>query len=182
MDAMRIAALSGLALGAGLVLLIAGCSLPRREETACATPQTRPSPSGYCVPRWLSLKRGAALARRGPGFDYPPLFTYRARGLPVQVVAETAEWRRICDPDGGAFWIHRSQVDGRRTVLTPRQARVSLLARPQNGARTVAQVNPRTLGDLERCQGGWCRIRAGGQSGWVRQDEVWGTQAVPQCR
>lgn len=179
---MRMAPLAGLALVGGLILLLAGCSLPRREETACATPQTRPTASGFCVPRWLSLKRGMALARRGPGFDYPPLFTYRSRGLPVQVVAETAEWRRICDPDGGAFWIHRSQVDGRRTVLTPRDRRVPLRSRPLEGARTVAEVNPRTLGELDRCVGGWCRIQAGDRSGWVRQTEVWGVQAAAQCR
>ena len=51
--------------------------------------------SGFCVPRYVSLKRDKVYARKGPGVDYPALWIYRAKGLPVQVVAETLDWRRV---------------------------------------------------------------------------------------
>ena len=178
----RLLRVFGLAAVAALSLILAGCSGRAREEAACATPQTRPTASGFCVPRWLSLKSNRALARSGPGFDYPALWTYRSRGLPVQVVAETAEWRRICDPDGGAVWVHRSMVDGRRMVLSPRGAPLVLRARPNATAAQAALMAPRALAALDRCEAGWCRVEAGGVNGWVPQGAVWGVAGPPQCR
>ena len=71
-------------------------------------PDGRPTPTGLEVPRWVTLKSSQVRARRGPGLDYQILWEYRAAGLPVQVIAETREWRKICDPDGSVAWIHRT--------------------------------------------------------------------------
>jgi SH3-like domain-containing protein len=35
---------------------------------------------------------------------------------------------------------------------------------------------------LVRCEKGWCRLKADGGSGWVRESAVWGTSERPQCR
>jgi SH3-like domain-containing protein len=164
------------------LLALAGCDLPRREETACAPGQRRSPVTEYCLPRWLSLRSNEVMARRGPGRDYPALWTYRSRGLPVQVVAETAEWRRICDQDGGAVWVHRSVVDGNRRVLSPAGTPTPLLSRPQAGARTAALMNPRAIGELDRCEDGWCRVTVGNVSGWAPQARLWGVAVAPQCR
>ncbi len=167
-------------------LLLAACNGRGREASACPTPQARPTPSGFCVPRWLSLKSGEVRARRGPGLDYPARWIYRSRGLPVQVVAETADWRQICDPDapasGQAIWVHRSMVDGRRFVMAPRGVTVPLADKPQAGARANGLLTPRTLASLDRCEDGWCKVSAGGVSGWVAQNAVWGTAVAAQCR
>lgn len=164
------------------LLALCGCDLPRREESACAPGQAHSRVTEYCLPRWLSLRSNEVLARRGPGFDYPAQWTYRSRGLPVQVVAETAEWRRICGPDGEAVWVHRSMTDGRRRVMSPAGAGTPLLARPQPGARTAAMLNPRAIAELDRCRGGWCRLSVGNVSGWAPESRLWGVAVAPQCR
>ena len=43
------------------------------------------------MPRYVSLKYDKINARNGPDEAHRLLWVYRARGLPVQVVAETAE-------------------------------------------------------------------------------------------
>ena len=53
----------------------------------------------------------------GPGLDYRILWIYGPAGVPVQVIAETREWRKICDPDGAVAWVHRSVVSSRRAVF-----------------------------------------------------------------
>ena len=137
--------------------------------------------SGFCVPRWVSLKRGEVYARKGPGKDYPALWIYRARGLPVQVVAETEDWRRVCDADGGASWVHRSMVDGRRTVLALGTAPLTMAKQPRSGAPATGFLNGHALAALERCQEGWCKIKAEGRAGWVAQGVLWGAAASVQC-
>ncbi len=133
------------------------------------------------MPRYVSLKRGEVYGRKGPGKDYPAVWIYRARGLPVQVVAETSDWRRICDPQGGATWIHRSMVDGRRTVMSIGPAPVTLFKAARPGAPTAGVLVARALANLDRCEGDWCRIRVAGVTGWAPAARLWGVAPAAQC-
>ncbi len=137
------------------------------------------------MPRWVSLKRGVVYGRKGPGTDYPALWVYRVAGLPVQVVAETSDWRRVCDPDGGAVWIHRSMVDGRRRIMALGTAPTPLYKKPDGGPE-VGLLNVRALALLNRCRGEVCQVTAGGITGWLSpsQDpkQVWGLATAAQCR
>jgi SH3-like domain-containing protein len=142
----------------------------------------RPTPSGLPVPRYVTLKFDAVNARAGPGADHRLLWVYRIRGLPVQVVAETAEWRRVCDPSGGLAWVHRRTTDGRRNVVNMSPRPVPLYGRPRPKGQPKAYLNSRALAALVRCEKGWCRLRAEGAAGWAREGDLWGTAEAPQCR
>ena len=167
-----LAALGALGLGA--------CGEHVAEGKDCPAVQ-RHTASGFCVPRWLSLKRNDVLGRKGPGTDYPPLWVYHVRGLPVQVIAETSDWHKVCDPDGGIAWVHRLMVDGRRTVLTLGDTPLTLHRKPGADAPASGLLNGRSLASLDRCEAGWCKLKAGGVGGWVSEDQVWGVATAPQC-
>ena len=109
-----------LAIALGCTLLSA-CGEHAAEGKDCPAAQRDHTVSGFCVPRWVSLKRGEVYGRKGAGKDYPAVYIYRVKGLPVQVVAETTDWRRVCDPDGGATWVHRSMIDGHRNIMALRR-------------------------------------------------------------
>src|SRR5271156_1671575 len=122
---------------AGLVAL-AACDRRGGEGADCPTGPAAKTPSGFCIPRYVSLKRGEVFGRRGPGVDYPTVFVSHARGLPVQVIDETQDWRRVCDPDGGSVWVSRVMVDGRRTVMAVGKDQVTLRATPADTAAATA--------------------------------------------
>jgi SH3-like domain-containing protein len=158
---------------------------------ACLTPTwalagdkpERTTPSGLPVPRYVSLKFDVVNARSAPGDDSRLLWVYRAKGLPVQVVAETPEWRRICDPERGLAWVHRRTTDGRRTVMRLKHEPLALHAGSNGASRIKAYLAPRALAELDRCdKDGWCRLKAGPAAGWAPAAEVWGTADDPQCR
>jgi SH3-like domain-containing protein len=161
---------------------LAACGEHASEGTDCPAAERAKTVSGFCVPRWVSLKHGEVMGRKGPGKDYPALWVYHVQGLPVQVVAETEEWRRICDPDGGAVWVHRSEIDGRRKIMSLASAPAPMREKPDAGARAVGLLNARALAALGGCRGDWCKIKAGGLSGWISTDQVWGLAPQPQCR
>jgi len=142
----------------------------------------RQTPSGMPVPRYVSLKFDKVNARAGPGDDHKLLFVYRARGLPLQVIAETSEWRRVCDPEGTLAWVHKRTTDGRRTVMNITAQSVTLLKRPKDGFKAVAYLNPHSLAALDHCDKGWCKVKADHEAGWVRQGALWGATETPQCR
>ena len=165
-----------------LASMLGACGGRGGEGADCPDGVKQTTPSGYCVPRYLSLKRGEVLGRKGPGKDYPTVFVYHARGLPVQVIDETSEWRRICDPDGGAVWVASPMLDGRRTVIAPATGQVTLHRDPADASPAAAYLRPRAVAALGRCKGDWCQVSADDAGGWVKSSEVWGLAPQPQCR
>ena len=170
--------LEALALSAALLLAFG-------IQPAAAGPKPQPAgretPSGLPVPRYVALKFDKVNARRGPGDDYPLLWVYRAKNLPLQIVAETEEWRRVCDPDGSLAWVHRRTVDSRRTVMNTRRQPVAMRRAPREEAPLAAELVGRALAELKDCKGDWCKVSVGRTSGWVKAAEVWGTSDAPQC-
>jgi SH3-like domain-containing protein len=165
---------------AGLSLSVAAWAGPGWAAKAAAN--ERQTPSGMPVPRYVSLKFDKVNARAGPGDDYRLLWVYRVRGLPLQVVAETSEWRRVCDPEGSLAWVHKRVTDGRRTTMNTQAQPVALLRKPKDDARASASLNPKALATLDRCSKGWCQVKADRASGWVKQGVLWGVSDGPQCR
>ncbi|MFA7264345.1 MAG: SH3 domain-containing protein [Caulobacter sp.] len=156
------------------VLALAGCG--GRGAQVCDTP------SGLPVPRFVSLKFGEVYARKGPGEDHRILWVWRSRGMPLEVVAETSDWRRVRGPDGALAWAHKRGLDGRLTVMRVKPGQLPMRAAPKADARVVAYLAPSAVAALDRSEGGWRRIKASGEAGWVPAGEVWGAGAPTPCR
>lgn len=144
-------------------------------------PDGRPTPTELDVPRWISLKSNEVSARAGPGRDYRILWRYQVANLPIQVIAETREWRKVCDPEGSIVWIHRSVAKGSRSVFNGSSNEVPIRTGRDADAPLRARLSPRSLVSLEDCKEGWCRVRAGKIKGWVQAESVFGTQTTALC-
>jgi len=135
----------------------------------------QPTPSGQEVPRFVSLKFDVANGRSGPSRSHPVAWRYVRAGLPMEVVAETPDWRRVRDPDGELTWMHRSILSGRRTVITLDET--PLRARADADAPAEAIAEGGVVLALERCRTGWCRVEGQGYRGWARAGALWGVYA-----
>lgn len=163
-----------------LALLLAACGRHAGAQ-AEATHAGRDTPSGLSVPRYVATKFDTVNARSGPGDDYATVWTYRARGLPLQVTAETEEWRRVCDPDGAVAWVHRRLLSETRRVIRTAPTELLMRAKPSEASRAVAALAGRSTAALQTCRDGWCRVTADKTSGWVPQGAVWGASDARQC-
>ncbi|TVR82450.1 MAG: hypothetical protein EA405_06620 [Rhodospirillales bacterium] len=133
-------------------------------------------PSGLPLPRFVSLRADEVNLRAGPGTQYPVEWVYRRRLLPVEIVAEHHNWRRIRDWQGDQGWVHHSLLIGRRSVLiTGEMAEVRATREP--GSRRVARVEPGVTGMLLTCPdpGPYCRVRFGRTEGWLARSAFWGS-------
>lgn len=130
------------------------------------------TPSGQPVPRFVSLKFDVANGRSGPSQAHPIAWRYTRSGLPMQVIAETEEWRRVVDPEGETTWMHRSILSGRRSAFTIDET--ILRARAEADAPIEAVAEAGIVLSLERCRTGWCRVEAQGYRGWVETATLWG--------
>lgn len=130
------------------------------------------TPSGLPVPRFVTLKFSEVRGRTGPSVNHAVRWDYARAGLPMQIVAETADWRRARDPDGEETWMHRRTLSGRRAVSVREPSR--LHARPDQTAPVTANAEPGAVLWLERCRLGWCRLETDGIRGWAPADGLWG--------
>ena len=63
--------------------------------------------SGLQLPRFVSLKPDRVNVRGGPTRDHGVTFVYTRAGLPVEITAESDNWRRIRDWEGSARGLPR---------------------------------------------------------------------------
>lgn len=165
----------GFAIAAGVV---APQALGAPTEQSGAT-SARVGPSGLPLPRFVSLKSGRVNSRIGPGVNYSVDWLYLKSGLPMEIIQEYDNWRRVRDADGSEGWINQSLLSGRRTAIVApwqkgKEAKVDLLSRPEETGRVVAVVEPGAIGTIRSCDGNWCEVAFGGRAGWISQSQVWG--------
>ena len=165
-----------LRIGLGLVLLVSVVALLPFSIAAQNTTDNRPlGDSGLPLPRFVSLSKGEANVRRGPGGDYPLLYQYRRRGLPLEIVAEYGQWRQVRDHEGAEGWMHARLLRGNRSALVRQAANaLPLRNRPDASGGVVALVQSGTIGRLEDCEGQWCEIEFDGHEGWLPRAMLWG--------
>ena len=133
------------------------------------------TPSGFIVPRFVSLKFSKVNGRTGPSRDHPIAWQYQRRGLPLMIVAETEMWRKVRDISGDEAWVRKPALSGSRTVLALQTT--SIRSRPDARAREVARTDPQALLRLQDCKSGWCEVKSeSGLKGWARQDMLWGAK------
>ena len=133
--------------------------------------------SGLPVPRFVSLKPDRVNVRGGPTRDHDVTFVYTRAGLPVEITAESDNWRRIRDWEGSEGWVYHSLLSGRRTaVVAPKDktALVPLYDQADKTGAVVAQLQAGVLATVKRCTGNWCRIVGPGYDGWAVQEQLWG--------
>lgn len=138
-----------------------------------------PNNSGLPLPRFVTLKSGRVNLRVGPGRNYPVEWMYLKSGLPVEIIQEYDNWRRIRDSEGTEGWINQSLLSGKRSgIAAPwfkgKEASITLTRDRNEGSRLVASVEPGAIGMIEQCDGQWCEMRFGSYSGYVQQALIWG--------
>ncbi len=160
------------------VVIMMPCGFGTGQSVAeQAGPRSAPrvsGPSGFPVPRFVSLRGRTINLRRGPSTSHPIEWVYRNfDGLPVKVVAETELWRRVEDHEGVVGWVHRGLLDGTRRALIAADG-AALRAAPSQVAAIRAKIMRGAIGRIEQCPAQWCELTFGEVTGWVEREAVWG--------
>ena len=73
--------------------------------------------SGLPIPRFASLRSDEVNVRTGPGSRYPIDWVFKRKAMPVEIVAEYENWRKIRDWQGASGWVHQSLLTGKRSFI-----------------------------------------------------------------
>jgi SH3-like domain-containing protein len=149
------------------ILLLVACLASVSFAAAAQTPPVEK------LPRFASLRSDDVNLRVGPGENYPIEWVLKRKEMPVQVLEEFQNWRRVQDWQGDKGWVLDRMITGKRAVIVDGNVRV-LYRQPDPASPPVARAEPGVIARLIDLQGTWCRVDAGGYRGWVRRSEVWG--------
>ena len=139
--------------------------------TVAANGQT-PLPADK-LPRFASLRSDQVNLRIGPGENYPIEWVFKRRDMPVEIIEQFQNWRRVQDWQGDKGWVLDRMVTAKRQVVVEGSIR-GLHKEPDPGSPLVARAEPGVIAKLIDLKGPWCHVQAGAYRGWVRRDEVWG--------
>lgn len=125
------------------------------------------------LPRYASVKSEEANIRNGPGLRYPVRFVIVRKAMPVEVIAEFENWRKVKDMDGEEGWVHRSMLSSDRTVVVLNGTQ-ALHDDPEPNSRTVAFAEQGVVAELLECKEEWCQVHVGTEKGFIHRRNLWG--------
>ena len=125
-------------------------------------------------PYWASIASGQALTHTGPGKNYPNVWLYQRRDLPIRVVKKYENWRLIQDPDGAQGWMLVTLLSDRRTAIVKQGEPRAVRADRSDGGKVRYLAEPGVVGRITKCSDGWCRIEIGKKQGYIRMSDLWG--------
>ena len=124
-------------------------------------------------PYWASISAGEARMRTGPGRQFPAMWLYKRKNLPVKVVKTYPGWRKIEDPDGTQGWMQANLLSDQRTALVTGEVR-PLREKPDPGAPVILKAEPGVVGTISECRRGWCKLNVTGRMGYIEISHVFG--------
>lgn len=176
-------------IGVAAGIAVAALLLAGGETRAASDSAPAASPGGESrlpIPRFVSLKSDRVNVRKGPSTDQAIVWVFSRAGLPVEIIAESDNWRRVRDSEGADGWVFHSLLSARRTALvTPwskGDERVPLYNSDSTSSRAVAELQSGVLGNVLSCDGDWCSISVDDYSGYVQQDKLWGVYKGEQIK
>lgn len=125
-------------------------------------------------PYWASIASGEAMMRTGPGRNYPGIWLYKRRDLPIRVVKTYPNWRLVEDPEGTQGWMLVSLLSDRRTAIVKPGEPRPIYAKADGASRIRYHAEPNVVGRIEHCSNGWCHIAVGKREGYIKTSDIWG--------
>ena len=122
---------------------------------------------------FVSLKKGKVNVRYGPSFDSDIKYVYKKINLPLKQIDKKENFRRIVDLKNNSGWIHVSQLKKSTSIITLTEK--ILFKKPTNFSKPVARLEKGRLLVVKKCQKNWCNIITGDYTGWIKNNNVWGS-------
>ena len=103
------------------------------------------------IPRFVSLKSDESNLRVGSSLNYPKIITYNIRNIPVEIVDEYEDWRKIIDYEKNIGWMHKSLLKGNRFgIINPPYAEEAQLFNKPKG-NVIGKIGKKNIVKINKC-------------------------------
>ena len=125
------------------------------------------------IPRMVSVKSEGVNVRTGPGIEFEIKWVFTQQNMPVEIIAEYENWRKIRDWDGAEGWIFHTTLSSQRAIIV--KSNESVLRRlASDNSPAVARPTSGVVGLVKKCESTWCFVNIQNYQGWIKRAELWG--------
>ena len=123
--------------------------------------------------KFWSLKNDKVNVRYGHGKEHAIKYIYKKLNLPVKQIDKKENWIRIIDLKNNGGWIHTSQLKQSNSIIILENK--ILFKKPSNFSKPIARVEKGRLLIIKKCEIAWCKVVTSDYSGWIKNNNVWGS-------
>ena len=119
-----------------------------------------------------SLKNTKVNVRLGPSKNYPIKFIYENKYLPVVIIDDHYNWRKVRDYDNDTGWVHISQLSKIKTTVTTKNYQV-VYSSPSIYSKPKVKLEIYQVLILKNCNELWCEVKNSKIKGWIKKEHLW---------
>ena len=122
---------------------------------------------------FLTLKYNRVKVRQGPSFEYPVKFIYKKKYLPIKIIDNKDNFRKITDLKNNNGWIHISQLSKKKSAINIHNLSI-IFKKPNIYSQPMAKLEKGKMVIVKKCKEDWCKIITNGYKGWIFKNYLWG--------
>ena len=122
---------------------------------------------------FLTLRFDEVNLRQGPSREYPVKIYYKKKYLPVLILDQFDNFRKIKDHENNTGWIHISQLSKKKAALNINEGSL-MFKSPTVYSKPVALLEKGKLVIVIKCNDQWCKTKSGKHKGWLKKKNLWG--------
>ena len=122
---------------------------------------------------FLTLKYNRVKVRQGPSFEYPVKFIYKKKYLPIKIIDNKDNFRKITDLKNNNGWIHVSQLSKKKSAINIHNLSI-IFKKPNIYSQPMAKLEKGKIVIVKKCKEDWCKIITNGYKGWIFKNVLWG--------
>ena len=123
--------------------------------------------------KFFSTKFNEVNIRNGPGINYFIIGKHLKKGLPLLVVGEFDNWKRIVNFLGVEGWVANSQISKKRYGITiVKESEIKSF--PKKNSKVLMILGEKINFPIQKCSNDWCKIKYNNKTGWIEKKNFWG--------
>ena len=122
---------------------------------------------------FLTLRNDKVNLRQGPSFEYPIKLYYKKKFLPVLILDQSDNFRKIRDHENNTGWIHISQLSKKKAALTVEDNQI-VFSKPSIYSKPHVILKKGKLCKINKCLDEWCKIQVNDYKGWIKKESLLG--------
>ncbi|MBR1734449.1 MAG: hypothetical protein IJ730_03220 [Alphaproteobacteria bacterium] len=121
---------------------------------------------------FVSLKSSEVNMRVGPGKEYPISWIFMRANLPMQLIAEFDQWRKVKFIDGTVGWVHKNMISRKNSAIVIDNN--AIMYRHASTKYPIAKVEKYVIVKVIKKDDNWVKVSINNQKGWIDKKNLWG--------
>ena len=121
---------------------------------------------------FASLKSSEVNMRVGPGREYPIIWIFMKSNLPMILLAEFGEWKKLKFMDGTEGWVHKNMVSKASMAIVAEDN--VLLYKYSSSSNPIAHVEKNVIAKILKNESEWVKVEICNMTGWMKKKCLWG--------